>query len=97
MDRKNYDIKLGDMGYDLYVPYAQSCELMDVIEKGCRAMEADISGMKTFQKDIKNHVKQGDLTQEIADKLIDDRNHSIEKLEKLIEIGYEVIAQMNTV
>jgi hypothetical protein len=95
--KKHFDIKLGHMGYDLYVPYSKSCELMDVIELGIRSMESDRDDMLSFVKQMPTFVENGDITEEIGNKLIQDRRHSIAKLDKLLEVAYTTIEQINQV
>lgn len=95
--KKHYDITLKHMGYDLYIPYSQSVELMDVIEKGVRAMENDKSEMQRFIRNITKLINDGEMEKDLGKRMIEDRLYSIEKIDKHIDIGYIALSQMNVV
>lgn len=95
--KKCFDIQLKGMGYEIYVPYSQSCELMDIIDKGIRAMESERQIAQKFINDVPDYVSTNVLRQEVGENLIQGNRQTIERLDKLIDIGYTTLQQMDTV
>lgn len=84
---ERYNVNLLDNSYTVEIPFADHIQLLDVVGDAIHKYNSKVDDINSFTNNLSTFVKNGELTQEVADKLKQGNEYQVEELNKKINVA----------